>query len=252
MAKNFSIISRWTAKRPGRSLLRRGGSTQDAPPQAKLPLSMLTPKNGKLGAWEVCIAWPLLHKGKWKDPQGVEKPFTRFECVLVSLHDPTQYCLGEVRAARSRSLSPEQAEAKFQDKLCFRISDVMFNQGKPEFNYCSHHAVVNLTTTKLERMLQPAHSPRPQPDIDCADCLALQRFQAFSITALVHEVSDPRPVDKDRVVRDVVICDGSKIPRRDADTLVEAIVKPTLQIFSGTSDAPMIAKVTAAAGKTFP
>ena len=59
--------------------------------QTNLPLSMLTPKNGKLGAWEVCIAWPLLHKGKWKDPQGVEKTFTRFECVLVSLHDPTQY-----------------------------------------------------------------------------------------------------------------------------------------------------------------
>ena len=68
-----------------------GGSTQDVPHQAKLPLSMLTPKNGKLGAWEVCIAWPLLHKGKWKDPQGVEKTAIRFECVLVSLHDPTQY-----------------------------------------------------------------------------------------------------------------------------------------------------------------
>ena len=116
-----------------------------------------------------------------------------------------------------------------------------FNNGRPEFNYCSHHAVVNLTTTKLERMLQPAHSPRPQPDIDCADCLALQRFQAFSITALVHEVSTPRPVDKEnRVVRDVIICDGSKIPRRDADTLVEAIVKPTLQIFSAPGDAAMI------------
>ena len=126
----------------------------------------------------------------------------------------------------------------------------MFNHGKPEFNNCSHHAVVNLTTTKLERMLQPTQSPRPQPDMDCADCLALQRFQAFSITALVHEVSNPRPVDKDRVVGDVVICDGSKIPRRDADTLVEAIVKPALQIFSGASDAPMIDKLTAAADKT--
>ena len=82
--------------------------------------------------------------------------------------------------------------------------------------------------------------------------LGAARFQAFSITALVHEVSNPRPVDKDRVVRDVVICDGSKIPRRDADTLVEAIVKPTLQIFSGTSDAPMIAQLTAAAGKNVP
>ena len=88
--------------------------------------------------------------------------------------------------------------------------------------------------------------------MECADCLALQRFQAFSITALVHEVSDPRPVDKDRAVRDVVICDGSKIPRRDADTLMEAIVKPTLQIFSGTSDAPMIAQLTAATDKNVP
>ena len=154
--------------------------------------------------------------------------------------------------ARSHSFSPELAEDKFKDKVCFRISNVKFNQGKPEFNYCSHHAIVNLTTTKLERMLEPAHSPRPQPDIECADCLALQRFQAFSITALVHEVSNPRPVDKDRVVRDVVICDGSKIPRRDADTLVEAIVKPTLQIFSGPGDAAMIDKLTAAAGKHVP
>ena len=202
------------------------GSNQDAPHQAKLPLSMLTPKNGKHGAWEICISYPVLHQGKWKDPQGVEKPFTRFECVLVSLHDPTQYCLGEVRAARSSPLSPEQAETTFQDKLCFRISNVIFNMGKPEFNYCSHHAIVNLATTKLEKMLQPAHSPRPQPDIERADCLALQRFQAFSITALVHEVSTPRPVDRVRVVRDVVICDGPKTQRRDADTLVEAIVNP--------------------------
>ena len=84
--------------------------------------------------------------------------------------------------------------------------------------------------------------------MECADCLALQRFQAFSITALVHEVSDPRPVAKDRAARDVVICDGSKIPRRGSDTRMEAIVKPTLQIFSGTSDATMIAQLTAAAG----
>ena len=111
-----------------------GASSQDAPPQTKLPLSMLTPKNGNLGAWEVCIACPLLHKGKWKDPKGVEKPFIRFECVLVSLHDPTQYCLGEVRSARGSALTPEQAVPKFQDKLCFRISSVQFNSGKPEYN----------------------------------------------------------------------------------------------------------------------
>ena len=32
------------------------------------------------------------------------------------------------------------------------------------------------------------------------------------------------------MVRNAIICDRSKTPRRDADTLVEAIVKPTLQI----------------------
>ena len=89
---------------------RDGGNTQDALPRANLPLSMLTPKNGKLGAREVCIAWPFLHKGKWKDPQGVEQTFTRFECVLVSLRDPTQYCLGEVKFARHQTLTPELAE----------------------------------------------------------------------------------------------------------------------------------------------
>ena len=36
-----------------------GASSQDAPPQTKLPLSMLTPKNGNLGAWAVCIACPV-------------------------------------------------------------------------------------------------------------------------------------------------------------------------------------------------
>ena len=41
-------------------------------------------------------------------------------------------------------------------------------------------------------------------------------------------------------------------PRRDADTLVEAIVKPTLQFFSGPGDAAMIDKLTAAAGKHVP
>ena len=68
-----------------------GDSSQDAPPQTKLPLSMLTPKNGILGAWEVCIACPLLHKGIWENPNGVEKPFIRVECVLAILHDTTQY-----------------------------------------------------------------------------------------------------------------------------------------------------------------
>ena len=68
----------------------------------------------------------------------------------------------------------------------------------------------------------------------------------------MREISDPRPVDKDRVVRDVVICDGSKIKKRDAETLVETIVKPTLQIFSGTSDARTIAQLTEAVGKNVP
>ena len=86
-------------------------------------------------------------------PPGVEKPFIRFECVLVSLLDPAQYCLGEVKSARSSSFSPEQAEAKSQEKMCFRISNVAFNIGRPEYTYCSHHAIVNLTTTKLERIL---------------------------------------------------------------------------------------------------
>ena len=81
----------------------------------------------------------------------------------------------------------------------------------------------------------------------------MQRFQAFAITALVDTVSAPRSVNQDdRKVRDVIIYDGSKSQRHDAETLVEAVVKPTLQVFSGPGDADMIEKLNATASKNVP
>ena len=81
----------------------------------------------------------------------------------------------------------------------------------------------------------------------------MQRFQAFGITALVHTVSMPRSVNRvGRMGRDVVSDDGSKTQRRDAETLVEAVVMPTFQVFSGSEEAAMMTTLEAAAGKHIP
>ena len=124
---------------------------------------------------------------------------------------------------------------------------------KPDYTYGSHHVVVDLQKTKLERLLHPATSPRPQPDMGCEECLALQLVQAFAITALVHTVSAPRSVKQPgRTVRDAAIYNGSKTPHRGAETLVEAVVMPTLQVFSGPQGAAMMEKLEAAAGRAIP
>ena len=91
------------------------GST--ASPQSKLPLSMLSHKTGHLGTWEVCIACPVLNNGEYKTTSGVMRSCISFECVLVSVQVPRQYCLGEVRTVKTSSLSPEQAETQFRERL---------------------------------------------------------------------------------------------------------------------------------------
>ena len=51
----------------------------------------------------------------------------------------------------------------------------------------------------------------PESPMTVADCAGLAQRQAFDVTALVEEVGDEREVSSTRVVRDVILVDGSKI-----------------------------------------
>ena len=125
--------------------------------------------------------------------------------------DDTQYCSAEVRKTKGSTPDVlERALKTYQAGFRFRMSKVALNgKAKPEYNNAPCNIVVDLTHTTLTKLLHKAASITPQPSITCAECLDFNRVQAFDIPALVDSVSEKRPVEDRRKVRDVYLIDGS-------------------------------------------
>ena len=118
-----SFRSRQTAlrtnTRAAKTMVAAASATGGAetPAESDVPMAMLTPKHGNVGKWDVCVAEPRVHTGTYMR-NGNSKTFVYFECVLVSLKDPTQYCLGEVRTVRGSTLTPEQIHVRSRTWTC--------------------------------------------------------------------------------------------------------------------------------------
>ena len=93
-----------------------------------------------------------------------------------------------------------------------------------------------LEKTKCEPVLQTDGITQPAPKFSCADCVQLNHKYAFDITALAASLSEPRPVNDSRYVREVCLIDGTKVN--------DKVAIPTIALFynrrSLTLDPPEI------------
>ena len=211
------------------------GST--APPRASgtasTPLHHLNNTTAKLSQWDVEInnAHEEEYEYMWEGNSRTGKVFT---CHLVYVHDPEQYCVGEVRKEKT---SPQNwcqiAMKKFEDGHKFRMSAVVLNiKAKSEYISTTVKQVVNLQATKMTKLLTDTIHCDPEPRVTCSECMAFKSTQAFDIVALVDAVSERRLVTTNKFVRDVCIIDGTSSSGVHSPA---GIVCPKINVFYNTS-----------------
>ena len=162
---------------------------------------------------------------------GKDRTAEVFRCILVSLHDAEEYSIAEVRKAKgSPSDVLQKAENTYTAGLKFRMSEVEINtKAKPKYNNTPCKITVDLTKTKMAKLLQSGSPVTPTPSITCAECLEFNTVQAFDITALVDEVGTPREVSEQRRVRDVWFLDGSLAVKQSGEQKLTANQSTTSQ-----------------------
>ena len=167
----------------------------------------------KFASWDVSVSQPRIEEYTYT-LENKPRTAKNFRCVLVFVHDHTQYCLAEVRKAKGDPADIiQRAIDKYNDGLRFRMSHVGLNgNAKLEYINAPCNVIVNLSSTTMTKLMQTGTSIAPQPSITCAECLDFQRVQAFDITALVDSHSEKRLVLGRRHVRDIYLIDGSLSP----------------------------------------
>ncbi len=152
--------------------------------------------------------WAKPFEYKWENK---DRNVEIFGCVLVSIHDPSEYCAAEVRKVKGSPADVlQKAEETYKSGLKFLMSDVELNmKAKPEYNNTPCKITIDLTKTKMTKLLQSGVSVSPEPTITCSECVQFNTVQACDIPALVDETSAPREVGGQRRVRDVYLIDGS-------------------------------------------
>ena len=149
--------------------------------------------------------------------EGKKRSGTNFICVFVSVLDPCEYCMGQMRWATKDANKFHSVEQKFKDGLAFTMTKVsIVKDAKKDYVHCPIQLVVNVGSTSFSPLLNSSviGNSYPEPPASIADCSHLTKQQLFDVTALVKSVSKCRPVKDNRVVFDVVILDGSKSDER--------------------------------------
>ena len=73
---------------------------------------MLNSRTGHIGQWHVavCNANIINYEYMW---QGKARQNSTFQCMLVSVKNPQDYCIGEVRMAKKNKDPLDKAAEKF-------------------------------------------------------------------------------------------------------------------------------------------
>ena len=205
-----------------------------APPRAattnSIPLSFLNTTTAKLATFEVCMTNGHYEEYSYKW-DGQDRKTKVFRNILVSVDDNSQYCIGEVRKEKGRPADVvESAMETYKDGCKFRLSMVDIKiKDKPQYNHASHKIIVDLHNTKATKLLHDATVHAPMPSITCAECVGFNQYQAFDITALISNVSDPRSVQGRRHVRELTLLDGST--DASTDSVTPPIICPKVSVF---------------------
>ena len=191
-----------------------------------LRLSELNQRSAPIAEFDVAFYQP-----------KIDKKGASYRTILVCVQNPEQYLTAEL-AMRSDNLEPlTQALEKYKEGMCWRMNGTRLkNSGQQEYMHTSVKLVVDMHHTKfgslMQIMLTDVKHLTAQPSMSVAHCKSLGSAQRFDITALVLQVSDPRPGGPDREVRDVTLIDGTK--SKDTDKLVEM----KISIFSDAGTSP--------------
>ena len=118
------------------------------------PLAFLNNTTRRFATWDVCISHPRMEKYKYKW-ENKDRTGEIFRCVLVSIHDPSEYCAAEVRKVKGSPADVlQKAEETYKSGLKFRMSDVELNmKAKPEYDNALCKITIDLTRTKMTKLL---------------------------------------------------------------------------------------------------
>jgi len=205
-----------------------------------LRLSELNQRSAPIAEFDVAFYQPKIDHYDYNDRKTKKtKKGASYRTILVCVQNPEQYLTAEL-AMRSDNLEPlTKTLEKYKDGTVWRMSGIRLkSSAQQEDMHSSLKLVVDMNSanTKFEALTQLALTDvkhrTPQPSMSVAHCKALRSAQRFDITALVLQLSDPRPGGPDREVRDVTLIDGSK--SKDTDKLVEM----KISIFSDAGTSP--------------
>ena len=155
------------------------------------PLNHLTAQSARFGHWEVAVFKPVgtAREYLW---DGMKRTSHRFQCMLVSTADPTQYVLGDSHGKGMSEEKRNQLEAKFKEGLVFRMSKVVLATNvNQQYNNTPKTEVVSMQHTTWSPVLSTAAKrTKPEPGIPIAASMGIGREQLFDALALVQEVGE--------------------------------------------------------------
>ena len=150
--------------------------------------------------------------------QGEARSGKTFNCLFVSVDNPTEYCMGQMKWTKRSENIFNSLPNKFREGVAFRMTRVAFNDDtKKQYIHTSIQTSIKLHETTFAPLLNSKEydSCGPEPVATIAECAGLTTQQFFDVVALVKSVSAVRSGrqehDPGRVVFDIEIMDGSKI-----------------------------------------
>ena len=184
---------------------------------ASAPLKTLNARSAPVSKFDVGIFNPVHNKYKYQDKKtGEQKNGQNFRCLLVSVQDRSQYLAATMTMQGANAKPLTDAVLKFEEYKRFRMDKTRLrNDVQQQYIHAPVKVVVDMAWTRFDP-LKPggdgdAEQLAPEPPMSVADCVSLTQNQQFDVTALVEQLDVERDVNDQRVVRDVVLVDGSKI-----------------------------------------
>ena len=132
-----------------------------------------------------------------------------FDVTIVDIDDHAVYCKGQAKRT-VKNANAYNALKKSAVDGAYHMSHVVFTpDANTKWMGCTKKVVVDLLTTKLEKLDTDVSAVQPAPTTKISGCKALGSQQCFDVTALISSVSPLRPAAAGSKVFDVVLRDAS-------------------------------------------
>ena len=195
---------------------------------------LLSKQSAKIGQFKVIVfkPWTDTYTYEW---EGKRRETTAWRCTLVSVADPTLYCVGEFKLTAKNKVAYEKNETTNKHGTTLIMSNVaLVDTAKTQYMGCSVRVTVNMPLTKLTGVLAAASAVQPVPKTTVAQTPQVQQNQNFDLTACVLSRSSERNAGEGRKVFNLELADGSK---DEASGKVQTI---SLSVFAGQSEAATV------------